>query len=185
MDNCIILCIILTVLTLALTVSVVVQKKQMLRQWDRLGHMLEAAIDGSFEEQYFDESRLSAFEARLGQYLHRQAGRERELSGEQANIHGLIADISHQTKTPIANLVLYAGLLLEQVPKESGELACQIIRQAEKLQFLIDALIKGSRLEQGILQPVPGEHSVEELLQRCAKEGMPFAGKKEWKFSGR
>ncbi len=31
----------------------------------RLDEMLTAAIDGSFAEQYFDESRLSALESRL------------------------------------------------------------------------------------------------------------------------
>lgn len=115
---------------------------------ERLEEMLEAAIDGSFEEQHFDESHLSSIEARLCQYLRRQEGREQEFSKEQGEIHSLLADISHQTKTPIANLLLYAGLLSEQAPKEAGELAYQLNAQAEKLKFLIDSLIKSSRLEQ-------------------------------------
>ena len=179
MDKCLLLFPIFAVIALALAGCLFLQNRQSHRYLDRLNQMLEAAIDGSFEEQYFDESYLSSFEARLCQYLHRQAGKEQELSKEQAEIHALIADISHQTKTPIANLVLYAGLLSEQVPKEAKELAFQVNTQAGKLQFLIEALIKGSRLEQGIIQPVPGEHSVGELLARTAEEGAYPAKKKE------
>lgn len=186
MDKYLMLCIAFAIIALALSVCVYVQKSSTSRHLNRLDQMLEAAMDGSFEEQHFDESRFSSFEARLGRYLSRQAGKERELSKEQAEIHSLVADISHQTKTPIANLVLYAGLLQEQVPEESAGLARQISCQAGKLQFLIDSLIKGARLEQGIIQPSPGMHSVRELVVRAAEEGACQAQKKgvrlEWKI---
>ena len=114
MDNYMILC---TGLIFAAFLGAVgyifVQRKQTELLMERLEEMLEAAIDGSFEEQHFDESHLSSIEARLCQYLRRQEGREQEFSKEQGEIHSLLADISHQTKTPIANLLLYAGLLSE------------------------------------------------------------------------
>lgn len=173
-----ILCIAFGVTAIVLAVCMALERRQIHRHLNHLDRILETVIDGSFEERHFDESRLSSFEARFYQYLSRQAGKERELTREKKKIHGLIADISHQTKTPIANLILYADLLSEQVPEESGELSRQITVQAEKLQFLITSLIKGSRLEQGIIHPTPKKCSVGELIVRTAKEGAYLAEKK-------
>lgn len=80
MDKYMMLCIAFAVIALALSVCIYVQKSSTSRYFNRLDQMLEAAMDGSFEEQHFDESRFSSFEARLGRYLSRQAGKERELS---------------------------------------------------------------------------------------------------------
>lgn len=180
MDNSIILC---TGLILAAFLGaagyIFVQRKQTELLMERLEEMLEAAIDGSFEERHFDESHLSSIEARLCQYLRRQAGREQELSKEQGEIQSLLGDISHQTKTPIANLLLYAGLLSEQAPEESAELAHQLNAQAEKLKFLIDSLIKSSRLEQGIIRLSPKESSVRQLLNEIAEESFLAAEQKQ------
>ena len=79
----------------------------------RLDRMLAGAVDGSFRESRFDESRLSALEGRLARFLNGSAASARELEGKRAAIQTLISDISHQTKTPIANILLYASLLAE------------------------------------------------------------------------
>ena len=68
----------------------------------RLDRMLAGAVDGSFRESRFDESRLSALEGRLARFLNGSAASARELEGKRAAIQTLISDISHQTKTPIA-----------------------------------------------------------------------------------
>ena len=43
------------------------------RTLKRLGQMLDAAIRGTFSEEDFDESMLSAVEAKLGRYLAAKA----------------------------------------------------------------------------------------------------------------
>lgn len=45
----------------------------------RLDEMLTSAMDGSFSEQNFDESRLSALESRLARYLAASALSERNV----------------------------------------------------------------------------------------------------------
>ncbi|MEI3580921.1 MAG: histidine kinase dimerization/phospho-acceptor domain-containing protein [Acutalibacteraceae bacterium] len=128
----------------------------------RLDDMLTAAINGTFSEETFDESRLSSLESRLGRYLAASALSERNVREQKDQISALISDISHQTKTPVANLQLYAQLLSEQPLTPQGkDCAAAISAQAEKLQTLIEALVKTSRLETGILvlHPQPGEIS--------------------------
>ena len=71
----------------------------------------------------------------------------------------LISDISHQVKTPIANLKMLDATLLEQTvtPEKQREFLVAMDSQLDKLDFLMQAMIKTSRLETGVisLQPQP------------------------------
>ena len=144
-----------------------------------LSQMLDTAIDGSFTEQTFDESTLSAVESRMNRYLSASAVSARNLSAEKAKIQELLADISHQTKTPIANILLYAGLLSEQELSPAGRESAQaLMAQAEKLRFLITALVKLSRLETGVLTLHPAPNTVWPLLRAVCEQMMPKAREK-------
>lgn len=138
--------------------------------------MLQDAIDGTFSEQAFDESRLSALEARMMRYLSECAVSSKNLLTEKETIKALISDISHQTKTPIANILLYAQLLSEhELPEVCRPCVEALSSQAEKLNFLIGALVKTSRLETGIIRVKPELCGVEALLQQAAEPVLPKA----------
>ena len=145
----------------------------------RLEAMLDAAVQGTFLESGYDESLLSAVEARLAQYLSASAVSDRNLREEKEKIKTLIADISHQTKTPIANVLLYAQLLSEQdLPAESRACVEALEGQARKLQVLIEALVKTSRLETGILALHPEPGSLGPMLDAAAAQMAPRAAEK-------
>ena len=119
------------------------QRRRTLR---RLGDMLDRAIAGGFAEERFDETELSALEGKLARFLRGSAHAQKTLEGEQAAVKALVADISHQTRTPISNLLLYASLLLESdLPPQQREQARAVMAQGEKLSFLIKALVKAFR----------------------------------------
>ena len=142
----------------------------------RLDRMLAGAVDGSFRESRFDESRLSALEGRLARFLNGSAASARELEGKRAAIQTLISDISHQTKTPIANILPYAPLLAEgELSPEQAAQAATLSRQAEKLSFLIQALVKASRLETGIITTAPEPQPVGPLLEGALAQARPQA----------
>ena len=65
-------------------------------------------------------------------------------------IQKLISDIAHQTLTPISNLKVY-GEILSEVSNENQEEIATILEQTEKLDFLIQSLVKLSRMESGII----------------------------------
>ena len=145
----------------------------------RLDDMLTAAMNGSFSEESFDESRLSALESRLGRYLAASALSARNVQEQKDRISALISDISHQTKTPVANLQLYAQLLSEQPLTPQGkECAVAISAQADKLQTLIEALVKTSRLETGILALHPQSGEISPVVERAAAQYAPRAAAK-------
>ena len=147
---------------------------------ENLNRMLDIAMQGDFTEDSFDESMLSALESKLAHYLAASTVSARNVQAEKDKLKALIGDISHQTKTPIANILLYTQLLSEQ----PGNTACldALERQTKKLQSLIEALVKTSRLESGViaLHPVPGkllpmlESAVSQLAPKAAAKGIPI-----------
>ena len=152
-------CIILGIL------AVLFQNRKQRQITDRLRKMIEAAEQSRFDESRFDESVCSALESEMADYLAASEAAKEESALEKEKIQTLIADISHQTKTPIANLLLYTELLSErETDRENREYVEAIQKQAEKLNFLIRSLIKMSRLETGIITLCPRQQDVKELL---------------------
>ena len=142
----------------------------------RLNAMLDRAIAGGFSEERFDETELSALEGRLARFLRGSAASRKAVETEQAAVKTLIADISHQTRTPIANLLLYASLLSEsELDPRQREQVDALSAQAEKLSFLIKALVKASRLEAGIVAPAPAVNPVGTLLENAVEQEAPAA----------
>ena len=140
------------------------------RTLTRLDQMLDSALENTFEENAFDESRLSALETKLHHFLSASRARSSRTVSERDQAQTLIGDISHQTKTPIANLRLYSDLLAEQsgLPESAQMLADEFGRQSAKLDFLIQSLIKASRLENGIVQVSPETFAMDVLLESAA-----------------
>lgn len=148
---------------------------------EKLDNMLDQAFKGTFEEELYDESQLSRLEAKWMRYLTLSQQSLRRAAEERASIKELVTDISHQTKTPLSNIMLYCQLLQEQTQdEESGRLAEQIRQQSEKLQFLIETLIKTSRLEAGTFQIKPeknrifaaAEDSIHQVKKKAADKNM-------------
>ncbi len=138
---------------------------------DSLEDMLCAATEGEFTESAFDETRMSRLETELAHYLSASAMSARNVEREKEKIKTLIADISHQTKTPIANLLLYSELLAEEeLTQMAREKLAALHGQTEKLQFLIEALVKLSRLENGIIRLRPEDHAVLHLFERVREQ---------------
>ena len=130
---------------------------------------IDKALAGDLETIEFDEKELSKIKSKLIKFLYASQIKEAKINAEKNKTRDLIADISHQTKTPIANLSLYMSLL-EEDPKDEY---IEIIKyELEKLKFLIDTLVKSSRLETDIIglqiSPVNLKDVVKEVLEEFA-----------------
>ena len=132
----------------------------------RLNEMLDAASKGEFREETIDESLISQVESRMVHYLSASQEINRQLQGERDKIKALIGDISHQTKTPLSNILLYAELLKEaELPEESQVCVVALNKQAQKLAVLIDTLVKTSRLETGVFTLHPRDFGIQTLFE--------------------
>lgn len=145
----------------------------------RLDRMLSTAIDGGFGEESFDESAPSALESRMARFLNGSARSLRGVQRQRESIQRLLSDISHQTKTPLANLKLYSSLLMEEeLTPRQREQAQVIFQQSEKLSFLIETLVKLSRLETDVLAVTPKSQPLSPLLERAASQAKAAAEQK-------
>ena len=145
----------------------------------RLDRMLSTAIDGGFGEESFDESAPSALESRMARFLNGSARSLRGVQRQRESIQRLLSDISHQTKTPLANLRLYSSLLMEEeLTPRQREQAQVIFQQSEKLSFLIETLVKLSRLETDVLAVTPKSQPLSPLLERAASQAKAAAERK-------
>lgn len=136
------------------------------KAWKKIERMIEDAKNGVFSETEYDESRFSRLESRMYQYLSSGQAARTRIEEEREKIKILVSDISHQTKTPIANMLLYTQLLEENesLDENAGNLVLQIEEQTEKLNFLIQALVKTSRLESGMLSVRPEDNRLDSLI---------------------
>ena len=92
----------------------------------------------------------------------------------------LISDISHQTKTPLANMKLYQEFLQEEALSEKGKefLNC-LEEQTGKLEFLLQSMVKMSRLETGIIQIQKERENIYQTLTAAVSQIVPAAAQKE------
>ena len=169
MDNIILIIGIFLILTAC--IGAVTERLRSGRILDSIEKMLHMAMNGEFSVETFDEGRLSKLESELAAFLSSSSISAKNIENERDKIKSLISDISHQTKTPIANLILYSELLenseLSGVDRTNAE---AIHAQAEKLRFLIDSLVKLSRLENGILALEPQETPLMSLLEDIVRQ---------------
>ena len=151
---------------------------------NHINDMIEAAINGNFTEHIIDESLLSEVECKMSKYLSASELSARNVAEEKKVLNSLISDISHQTKTPLANIKLYAELLKEaDLQQENEDDIVRLYDQTEKLEFLIHTLVEMSRLETGILKLQPKECAMNELLRRLDEQYSVIAREKGLQFS--
>ncbi len=137
------------------------------RQVRELSAYIDEAIDGNLEISDFDEKEFSKIKSKLIKFLYANQVREYKLNTEKNKTRDLIADISHQTKTPITNISLYISLL-ENDPKDEY---IEIIKyELDKLKFLIDTLVKSSRLETDIIVLQKSQANLSDLVSNVLRE---------------
>ena len=76
-----------------------------------------------------------------------------QISEEKNKLKELVSDISHQTKTPIANIKLYLEMMTDEKDFDRNqEYLKKMNGQVDKLDFLLQSMVKMSRLETGTIK---------------------------------
>lgn len=132
-------------------------------------------------EEEMDDSLWGKISVRFKRLQEIWSEKEEESKKDKQQMKELISDISHQTKTPIANLKVYLELLQagDLDEKETAEFLNRMEQQTKKLDFLIQSMVKMSRLETGIIEIRKKDVSVYDTLYRAVSAIVPRAGKKQ------
>lgn len=176
----IIVYIILYVIIFVLLISIVYIYLKTRKILKNLDIAMDSALNNDFTESNFDESKLSKLESKMYKYLRSGSVAKNQINAEKNSIKTLVSDISHQTKTPIANILLYTQLLseTENLDDDTKQMIYQIENQTDKLNFLIKSLIKMSRLESDIVKVTPKTNSVIDLITNVTNQYYQLAKEK-------
>lgn len=100
---------------------------------------------------------------------------------EHENIKGLVSDLSHQLKTPLATLRIYVSFLEQEGLSDEERLKyVQILKQSlERLLFLSEGMIKVSRLESGLVSICRKDANINDTVLAAIKNIYGKAAEKQ------
>lgn len=135
---------------------------------DSLCRTLDDMMDSAArpEMDYEAETLLARISHRLERLYNVMQKNRNTIAKEKADLQSLLSDISHQTKTPIANLkMLNETMLTRPISEEQRKEFLQASgSQLDKLDFLIQAMVKTSRLETGVIRLEKKDTPIDETL---------------------
>lgn len=125
------------------------------------------------------ESEIAPIARQLKYKRSEEEVRDRRVTESYRNLAALVSDIAHQCKTPLTAAAMYAEMLPPSAEAEA------IGKQTGKLQFLLDALVKLSRCEGGLIEENvhPVIESLETLTAQALSAVVPAAERKSIVFS--
>ena len=101
---------------------------------------IDALMDGRPPENFrpYEDSQVSKVQGRLLQYYDRMHEGQIQSERDRQTLQELVSDISHQVKTPIANVRMFANILEqhELSAQKQDEFLAAMSAQIDKLDFL-------------------------------------------------
>ena len=121
----------------------------------KLSDML-ATISDMREEVVFseiDDSIFSKLQHQTLKLINILKSQNKKIESEKNEIKSLISDIAHQLKTPLTNMKMYSEFLQQEdlSEEERAEFNQIILLSLDKLCFLVESMIKMSRLESSVI----------------------------------
>ena len=145
---------------------------------ETLDNMINGRVD--LQENFDKELLFDRISHRLFRLYEILLEAKHMVYSERREFQGLVSFISHQVKTPVSNLKMVSDTLLsrEVSPKERQAFLQGMQGQAQKLDFLVQALVKTSRLETGMVRLKKQEGLLFDTLAQ-AVGGIVYAAKRK------
>ena len=142
-------------LLLLAIILIILLRGKLLAFSDSLNACIDKIANGE-EGVTFDlesETLTGKFNYKLQRLYEIMQNGKRQVQKERQSIQETISDISHQVKTPVTNLKMYNSTLLERqlAPEKEREFHTLMESQIDKLDFLMQSMVKMSRLETGVI----------------------------------
>lgn len=151
----------------------------------RVSGLVDRMVDGILENreirvsETFDDGVFAKICSKLNKLYGVKITAIRNSQKEMTTTHELISDISHQVKTPVTGIKMYAEMLEKRLEKEEELNYLKVIEeQANKLDFLMQSLIKMSRLETNIISLTIRDCNLLDILASALGSVIPQAEKK-------
>ena len=133
----------------------IIYKKHMESIFIQLSDMLQTIIDMKDKEVFstIEDTLFSKLQYQTIKLTTILNNKNSQIEEERNEIQKLISDIAHQLKTPLTNLKMYGEFLQdESLSKEERKEFYEIVMSSlNRLSFLVESMIKMSRLESGVI----------------------------------
>ncbi len=143
-------------------------KKYMENIFIQLSDMLDTIINMQNREVFstIEDTLFSKLQAQTIKLTTILRNKNSEIEEERNQIQGLISDIAHQLKTPITNLKMYSEFLKDETLSEEERKKFNniVITSLERLNFLVESMIKMSRLESGVISLKPTKNKLNDTI---------------------
>jgi len=150
--------------------------------FDSIDTVLENVLSKKIEKltEITDENRISKLTRKARRIMEMCVLETAQINDEKETIQGFISDMSHQMKTPLSGISMYAELLSEGnlSAAEQNEFLSRMKSSTEKLQWIMDSLIKMSRLEAGAITLTPVEANIRQTISDAIGSVIAAASKK-------
>ena len=142
-------------------------------QMERLSRELSDILHGGAElrlEEY-QEGELSILRSELQKLLTQVKSSNAALLEDRQTLADSLADISHQLRTPMTSMELIVTLLRSPSTTEERrrELLLELNRLLDRTAWLIEALLKLSKLDAGTVRLQPRSVSLPELIRQASE----------------
>lgn len=148
-----------------------------------IDHILHSSARLHFSD--YKEGELSLLKIEIDKML-RQLWEQRDaLQEDKISLANSLADISHQIRTPLTSIRLIVSLLSDPDLSQDRKLSLlqQLSQLLSRIDWLIEALLKLSRLDAGCVEFKPEPISAESLLQAAARPLLIPMELREQRFS--
>ena len=111
-------------------------------------------------------------------HLYRESSREMRLAGQRVSF---VNQVSHELKTPLTNISLYAELAEQRLPEDADaarECLQVVTTESARLSRLISNVLTFSKHQRGSLQPRLAEVNLQELLSGIVEQFRPVLAAK-------
>ena len=127
------------------------RRKKLYRETDR---MLESILEGDpILVSDLKEGEVSALSGKIRKIQEMQEMSVSQAEEEKEKVKSLISNMSHQLKTPLANIRMYEEILREenQDAETREKFLAKMQTQSEKLEWILNSLFKMVKLEQNVM----------------------------------
>lgn len=135
---------------------------------EELSDMLGTIADMRNEEVFstMEDTIFSKLQSQTIRLTNILIAQNKRIENEKNEIKSLISDIAHQLKTPLSNMKIYSEFLQDDTlsEEERKEFNDIILISLNKLSFLIESMIKMSRLESGVISLKHNMNSLNETI---------------------
>lgn len=140
------------------------QRQRMYYDTDK---MLDDILDNrEIKRSDLTESQVSALAGKLKRIQEKVELEVGEAQKEKEQVKSLISNMSHQLKTPLANIMLYEEILEEEgvSAEDRRKFLHKMRKQSEKVNWILNSLFKMVKLEQNAVVFEAGSHPVRQTL---------------------